>query len=651
MPKQVLLLLILLHSLMAFSYPIPKNLQTKIDQMGLHGVDMVASKKNVLLLISFCDTSTNNLVLPNFYFENLLALQYNFVQKNNLQEYQLKLAYPLASIYHDQSKFEKELPILVYLYKNLSKFEELTQKYILVNLEQVYRSENEIGKAIEVRKERLRKGYVKTIWELYRDCDMFNDALYDFRINQPLPKKNDIFILNYYSYYGDLFFEANEIDSAIKYYKIGLDNANTILAHLPSSQPVEMIEVTYWRGDFTGSLGKCNMAKGYYGKAIQPLLFALASNKNSPENKTYIWLLLSESYLEINNIGKSKVYYDSAKNDMIGKTNKRDMVQLLKLSTKYYNKINKNDSALYFSQKYISYITTKHANVQKNQLLLNIGKLELKKNRDDLEASKSSLLLSTKTAKYQEDNLLFSFFLLFTTIIIGILLYQNNVAKTKSNTIIQQEVLRNDTLLKELHHRVKNNLQSMYSLLNMQKRRNVNETTLNILTSVQNRIQTMALVHQNLYTTDNFEFVEVKSYIYSLVNHLKTIYQFDDTIINVEFDIPTDLKLPIEQIISLGLIINEVVSNSFKYAFKNQPNGSLIVKVTELNNKVQVEVKDNGVGIAKDQINEDQLGMKLIRLMSEQLKAEHTFSGHSGVTHCFKFKTMNISSKTTSDSL
>ena len=109
--------------------------------------------------------------------------------------------------------------------------------------------------------------------------------------------------------------------------------------------------------------------------------------------------------------------------------------------------------------------------------------------------------------------------------ILVVLLYQNNITKTRSNKKIALEVERNDLLLKELHHRVKNNLQVMYSLLNMQKRRNDNETTRALITSVQNRIQTMALVHQNLYTTENFELVEIGSYVYTLVNHLKMIYQ------------------------------------------------------------------------------------------------------------------------------
>ena len=98
---------------------------------------------------------------------------------------------------------------------------------------------------------------------------------------------------------------------------------------------------------------------------------------------------------------------------MAGKSNKRDLVKFYKLSTKYYRKIQKNDSALLFSQKYIEYMDLLHANVQKNQVLLSIGKLEIKKNRADLEATKKSLIIEKSSSMYQKNYLLLSFFFLF----------------------------------------------------------------------------------------------------------------------------------------------------------------------------------------------------------------------------------------------
>ena len=84
MLKRYLVFLFLLISLLATTQPITKKIQDKIDQIGLHGVDVIASEKNVKLLVAFCDTSTDNLIFPNYYLENLLALQYQFSQKNNL---------------------------------------------------------------------------------------------------------------------------------------------------------------------------------------------------------------------------------------------------------------------------------------------------------------------------------------------------------------------------------------------------------------------------------------------------------------------------------------------------------------------------------------------------------------------------------------
>ena len=108
MLKQNLVILFLLFSLLSRSQSISNNIQAKIDLLGLHGLNELGSKKNAKLLIAFCDKNDDNLVLPEYYLEKLLVLQYEFIEKNNLDNFKIKLAFPLASIYHDQSKFDKE---------------------------------------------------------------------------------------------------------------------------------------------------------------------------------------------------------------------------------------------------------------------------------------------------------------------------------------------------------------------------------------------------------------------------------------------------------------------------------------------------------------------------------------------------------------
>ena len=230
-------------------------------------------------------------------------------------------------------------------------------------------------------------------------------------------------------------------------------------------------------------------------------------------------------------------------------------------------------------------------------------------------------------------------------------IYLNSIANTKSkNKIEAQNVMinahsdkieaqfnHNEILLKELHHRVKNNLQVMYSLLNLQKRRNKDADTIETLSSIQNRIQTMALVHQNLYNSGDFEMVEVLNYIKTLANHLALIYKVDKQKIDVQFDIDDTLKLPIETVVAIGLIVNEAVSNSFKYAFKNKEHGDILIKISSDENDTEIIVQDNGNGIKQENTKENSLGMKLIQLMCLQLKATHSLEKINGVKHHIKF--------------
>jgi two-component sensor histidine kinase len=282
--------------------------------------------------------------------------------------------------------------------------------------------------------------------------------------------------------------------------------------------------------------------------------------------------------------------------------------------------------------------------------------LEVGNRRSELLKSNQSLNDSNKKNNQQKNALLILLFFLVISITISTAIYLNNVAKTKSKIQIEAQnkminahsdkmeaqFIHNETLLKELHHRVKNNLQVMYSLLNLQKRRNKDNEIIETLSSIQNRIQTMALVHQNLYNSGDFELVETLSYIKTLAAHLESIYKIDKQKIEVKFDIDENLKLPIETVVAIGLIINEAVSNSFKYAFTNNNNkGVLKIKITCIDNNIEVIVSDNGEGVQQKNKKENSLGMKLIDLMCLQLKATHNIETTNGVSHHIKFNKIN----------
>jgi two-component sensor histidine kinase len=131
--------------------------------------------------------------------------------------------------------------------------------------------------------------------------------------------------------------------------------------------------------------------------------------------------------------------------------------------------------------------------------------------------------------------------------------------------------------------------------------------------------------------------VEIANYVKTLANHLESIYKIDKKKIQILIDIDETLKLPIETVVAVGLIVNEAVSNAFKYAFNKVQNGKLLIKIVSHQNETEITIQDNGQGISENPKKENSLGMKLIKLMCLQLKATHSIEKTNGVTHLIKF--------------
>jgi PAS domain S-box-containing protein len=185
---------------------------------------------------------------------------------------------------------------------------------------------------------------------------------------------------------------------------------------------------------------------------------------------------------------------------------------------------------------------------------------------------------------------------------------------------IKQSLREKEVLLREIHHRVKNNLQIISSLLSLQTPNIKNKKDLEIFMDSQNRIRSMALVHEKLYQRKDISGINFEEYVKELTNILKDSYRIKAEFIEFKIDVD-DIMLNIDLSIGLGLIINELVSNAFKHAFPGNVNGlvEIIVKSGE-NNSLFIRVADNGVGIPEniDFRNTDSLGLQLVTTLVEQ---------------------------------
>lgn len=183
-----------------------------------------------------------------------------------------------------------------------------------------------------------------------------------------------------------------------------------------------------------------------------------------------------------------------------------------------------------------------------------------------------------------------------------------------------------DLLLSEIHHRVKNNLQIIDSLLGMQSDTVNNSTAIEVLKESQNRVKSMALIHQILYQSLDFSRIDFSSFIQSLVNSLSTSYALDSA--RIQLNIDTDeVLIPIDISIPLGLILNELCTNAMKYAFPENRSGNINITLKHQDsNHFRAQVSDDGIGIPEnfDFANAPSLGLQLVQLLSEQISAELT---------------------------
>jgi PAS domain S-box-containing protein len=206
--------------------------------------------------------------------------------------------------------------------------------------------------------------------------------------------------------------------------------------------------------------------------------------------------------------------------------------------------------------------------------------------------------------------------------------------RKQAEASLRRSLQEKEMLLKEVHHRVKNNLQIVSSLLRMQSRKVENLQTFTVLQEAQNRVQSMALIHEQLYQSSDLTEIDLNEYLHSLVNNLFRSYgiSYDQVALSI---ITHDTYLNLNAAISCGLIINELVSNSLKYAFSaepfsTKPLGEIIISLTSvfdqpLNlSQVTLLVADNGVGIPAtiDWKNAPSLGMRIVRNLVNQIKGE-----------------------------
>jgi PAS domain S-box-containing protein len=196
-----------------------------------------------------------------------------------------------------------------------------------------------------------------------------------------------------------------------------------------------------------------------------------------------------------------------------------------------------------------------------------------------------------------------------------------DISETKrAEEVVRTALREKETLLKEIHHRVKNNLQITSSLLRLQLGTVTDPTARHVLQESQDRIRSMALVHEMLYRSADLSRVDFGPYVRTLTEQLFRAHSVDSRHIAFRVDIPS-LVLSVDLAMPLGLIINELVANSLKHAFPEGQGGSIEIKLRVQDGSFELLVRDNGVGLGRTAPPEKKttLGLQLVRTLTEQL--------------------------------
>lgn len=262
------------------------------------------------------------------------------------------------------------------------------------------------------------------------------------------------------------------------------------------------------------------------------------------------------------------------------------------------------------------------------------------------ETLKKDETISTQEAKISQQQKTQMLYLaiagLLTIGLIGMYFSAKNIRKKRIalehlNLELDTKNKQNELLLKEIHHRVKNNLEMVKSLIALQSDRLEDQASKEAMLASQNRVQSMGIIHQKLYQGDNLQSIEMKDYFINLSEGILDTYNAED---KVKIDCAMNaLELDIDTAVPIGLIVNELLTNALKYAFPENRSGEIKISLTQRdNNTLTLNVSDNGIGkVLGQQPKGTGFGSQLIHLLTQQLNGKMEEQTTKGTSVSFIF--------------
>jgi len=578
------------------------------------------------------------------------------IRNQNHEEYLAYFLKDLGGIYIERGRYYKaadELKQALNLARKYNQTELLI--YIYQELSRITMQVGNIDESI--------KTYHK-ILQLQKRSNQLKNLSSTFIILSSLKaEKNDVDSAFYFQEQAEFYLSKNVLDKTVhevKLHKSELflmfgpkDSLQFLLRQLGDlmsqcNHYEHRIKFNLILGEFALQNREDSIAESYFDEAMN-----IAKTENVTIQKILVLSKISDAYYRV---GMFKSAYESLKQQKrlgsIGNADykdnlKKDLVQasemntaqneieILRLEKKLtFEKLDKNrlnnlflSSELKFKTELLHSEELIRKSIE-NENNLKIKQLELNQlQQKELEHANEIQKLSIKRS-----NLNVVLFALLSALIAILTFFLYHLYKKQKfkHSIIERQSKELEMINKEVHHRVKNNLQVIASLLDLQSNSARSIELKEILQESKQRVQSMAFIHQNLYEAEGIQNVDMKGYINTLSKHLLNSYPLVNKKIEIELAIDS-IQLQMDTVISIGMIVNELITNAIKYAFSDISNGVIFVGLQKMEGKLLLIVKDNGSGINTEEISLNSgFGYKIIRSFCQKLKATLNIVSESG---------------------
>jgi len=310
--------------------------------------------------------------------------------------------------------------------------------------------------------------------------------------------------------------------------------------------------------------------------------------------------------------------------------------ELYYLLYRNYRKLNWADSAYAaFDQYHNAFMRARES--EWNEAMLEIGaRFDLSEKEKQLAETKYAQEVAILGREQKSRQLNYTLVLAFFALAFSGGMVWGYFRVKKTNELLSRNIEEKEVLRREVHHRVKNNLTFLQSLLYLQSKATQVSDVKTILDEAHSRIHTMSLVHQHLYDEDVSTEIDLKTFFDELYTQLRDMFHRNDEETEIDIDVQ-DIKIDMNRSVFLGLIVNELITNSFKYAFQPAKKGKISIVVAEKQGKIELIYSDNGPGLPADFDLEASggFGHRLIRMLVSQINAKMTYDATNGSTFRF----------------